>query len=191
MNQTEARRLAEAHVPDDIVVLTDHFAECEFGFYFATDSRAHQETGRFEDLLIGSCGVLVERTNGNVHQLGSAFPLEYWFEAYRRHLHLPCTVVVTKVQDRQCAAESLLRLQLSFVVPEEAHGTVWRIPQRYRLKDLLRSFEKLPARFHNQNLIFRLHEIEKAEKGVDLVMQVEPTNSADQDAPSTGDTRPF
>src|SRR2546423_36302 len=117
MNQTEARRLAEAHVPDNMVVLNEHFAECEFGFYFATDSRAHQETGRFEDLLIGSCGVLVDRANRNVHHLGSAFPPEYWFEAYRRHPHLPCTVVVKKVKDRQRAAESLLRLQMSFVVP--------------------------------------------------------------------------
>ena len=186
MNQTEARRLAEAHVPDDTVVLTEHSAECEFGFYFATDSRAHQETGRFEDLLVGSCGVLVDRANGNVHCLGSAFPPEYWFEAYRRQLHLPCTVVVTEVQDRQRAAESLLRLQMSFVVPEEAHGTVWRIPQHYGLKDFLRSFEKLPARFENQNLIFRFREIEKIEKGGDLVMQVESTDSAEQSASPIG-----
>jgi hypothetical protein len=186
MNQTEARKLAEAHVPHDTVVLSEHSAECEFGFYFATDSRAHQETGRFEDLLIGSCGVLVDRANGNVHHLGSAFPPEYWFEAYRRHFHLPCTVVVTEVQDQERAAESLLRLQMSFVVPEEAHGTVWRIPKNYGLKDFLRSCEKLPARFENQNLIFRLHEIETIEKGGDLVMQVEPTDSAEQSAAANG-----
>jgi len=186
MNQTEARRLAEAHVPDDMVVLSEHSAECEFGFYFATDSRAHQETGRFEDLLIGSGDVLVDRANGNVHHLGSAFPPEYWFEAHRRHFHLPCTVVVKKVQDQRRAAESLLRLQMSFVVPEEAHGTVWRIPRHYGLKDFLRSFEKLPARFDNQDLIFRLHEIEKIEKGGDLVMQVEPIDSAEQSAATNG-----
>jgi hypothetical protein len=186
MNQTEARRLAEAHVPNDMVVLTEHSAECEFGFYFASDSRAHQETGRFEDLLMGSCGVLVDRANGNVHRLGSAFPPEYWFEAYRRQLHHPCTVVVTKVHDRQRAAESLLRLQMSVVVPEEAHGTVWRIPKHYGLKDFLRSFEKLPTRFENQKLIFRLHEIEKIEKGGDLFMQVEPTYPAEQSASPNG-----
>lgn len=186
MNQTEARRLAEAHVPHDTVVLSEHSAECEFGFYFETDSRAHQETGRFEDLLICSCGVLVNRANGNVHHLGSAFPPEYWFEAYRRHFHLPCTVVVTEVQDQERAAESLLRLQMSFVVPEEAHGTVWRIPKYYGLKDFLKSFKKLPARFENQDLIFRLHEIETIEKGGDLVMQVEPTDSAEQSAAPNG-----
>jgi hypothetical protein len=192
MNQTEARRLAEAYVPDDMVVLTEHSAECEFGFYFATDSRTHQKTGLFEDLLIGSCGVLVDRAKGNVHHLGSAFPPKYWFEAYRRHLHLPCAVVVTKVQDQQRAAESLLRLQMSFVVPEETHGTVWRVPQHYGLKDFRRSFAKLPARFENQNLIFRLHEIEKIEKGEDLVMQIEPTDSAEQGAsPNGGPTTRF
>jgi hypothetical protein len=192
MNQTEARRLAEAHVPDDTVVLAEHSAECEFGFYFTTDSRAHQETGRFEDLLVGSCGILVDRANGNVHRLGSAFPPEYWFEAYRRQLHLPCTVVVTELQDRQRAAESLLRLQMSFVVPEETHGTVWRIPQHYGLKDFLRSFEKLPTRFENQNLIFRLREIETIEEGGALVMQVQPTASAEQNtSPNGGPTMRF
>jgi hypothetical protein len=54
------------------------------------------------------------------------------------------------------------------------------------LKDFLRSFEKLPARFDNQDLIFRLHEIEKIEKGGDLVMQVEPTDSAEQSAAPNG-----
>jgi len=65
---------------------------------------------------------------------------------------------------------------MSFVVPEEAHGTVWRVPQHYGLKDFLRSFEKLPARFEEQKLIFRLHEIEKIEKGGDLVIQIFPSS---------------
>lgn len=190
MNQAEARRLAEGHVPDDIVVLTEHAAECEFGFYFATDSRAHQKAGRFGDLLIGSCGVLVDRANGKVHNLGSAFPPKYWFTAYGRHLHLPCAVVVTKVHDQQRAAEALLRLQMSFAVPEETHGTVWRVPKHYGLKDFRKEFAKLPARFENQNLIFRLHEIEKIERGEDLVMQIEPTNSAEQCASPIGGLTP-
>lgn len=174
MNKTEAKRLAEAHVPADVVVLDDHSEECEFGFFFPTDSRAHQKTGRFEDLLVGSCGVLVDRTSRSVHELGSAFSPKHWFEAYRRRLHLPCTVIVTKVFDRQRAAESLLRLQMTFVLPEEAHGTIWRIPQHYGIKHVLKLLDSLPARFENQNLILRLHEIQKIESGRDLILRLEP-----------------
>jgi hypothetical protein len=180
MTSTEARTLAEAFVPHDTVVLAAPPVECEFGFYFQIDSRAHQETGRMEDLLVGTCGILVDRVNGDVHMLGSGQPPDYWFEAYRRRLHLPCTVVVTKVLDRQRAAEALLRLHMSLVIPEEAHGIVWRIPQHYGLKDFVKSFDNLPARFENQNFIFRLHEIEKIEQGRDLVMHLELAGASAQ-----------
>jgi hypothetical protein len=180
LDRAEARRLAEAHVPDEIVVLSEHWQECEFGFYFATDTRSHRESAGFEDLLVGSCGVLVDRLTGEVHTLGSALDTEYWFEAYRRRLHVPNTVIVTKVFDRQRAAEALCRLQMTFAIPEGAHGVTWRIPQHYRVNDFQRAFDNLPARFENQGLIFRLREIERIERENDLVIEIEPTDHAEQ-----------
>jgi hypothetical protein len=184
MNKTEATRLAEAHVSADVVVLDEYSKECEFGFYFATDSRAHQKTGRIEDLLVGSCGVLVARTTGNVHDLGSGFPPEYWFEVYRRRLHLPCTVVVTKVRDRQRAAEAILRLHMTFVVPEEANGTVWRVPQHYEMGHMLKACDNLPVRFEHQNLVFRLHEIQRIESSTELTIRIETAEPSAAPLPS-------
>ncbi len=174
MDREEARQLAEAHLPDEVVALPDSVQACDFGFYFATSSRAYQESKRIEDLLVGSCGVLVDRTNGLVHDLGSAFPPEYWFETYRRRLNIPSTVVVTDVRSRRRAAKALLPLQMSFIIPEEEHGTIWRVAQHYDLKAIRKKLKVLPARFEDQDLTFRLNEIEELEKNEALVVAIEP-----------------
>ena len=179
MNAADALKLAEEHIEDDMVVLADTVRECEFGFYFATDTRKHQQTGRREDFLIGSCGLLVDRNTKEVHDLGSAFDVDYWMEAYRRGLHKPTTVIVRKVYDRQRAAEALHRLQMTYVIPEKAYGETWVIPRHYGLKHFRKSFEDLPVRFENQNLIFRLREIERIESEQDVVIELVTDNPAE------------
>ncbi|MBM79082.1 MAG: hypothetical protein CMJ78_00625 [Planctomycetaceae bacterium] len=160
MDAESARATAQQTVDDGIVVLKEHVRECPFGFYFPTDTVEHQRAGRIEDMLIGSCGVLVDRHSGEVHELGSVFDVEYWLEAYEKNLHLPHTVTVTKVFDRQRAADALCRLQMTYVILEEAHGDIWRIPKHYSSKDFRKAFDELPAAFDNQHLIFRLHELQ-------------------------------
>jgi hypothetical protein len=180
MNISEARKLAERHVSDEMIVLEDCAQKCDFGFYFAIDSRKHHETGHFEDILVGCSGLLVDRETGEVHELGSAFDLEYWFEAYRRFLHVPNNVIVTKVFDRQRAADALCRLQMTYVIPEKAHGETWRIPKHYNAKMFKKTFDNLPAQYENQNLIFRLREIENIESEHDLAFELQPVVSAEQ-----------
>lgn len=50
MNADEALKLAEEHIAVDMVVLAETVRECRFGFYFGTDTRKHQQSGRWEDL---------------------------------------------------------------------------------------------------------------------------------------------
>jgi hypothetical protein len=177
INYQAALILAQGHLPEGFVLLPEYAQECEFGFYFGVDSLAHQTSGRFEDIVVGSCGVLVDRETGDVHDLGSSHSPAYWFEAYRRKLHLSATVVVTGVQDRQRAAEALLRLGMSYIIPDEAHGEIWRIPQLYKLKDFKTAFDDLPARFPNQHLIFSLREIERIEIEDDCRLEIQTAAS--------------
>ena len=178
MDAESAYAAAREYVDDGIVVLKDNARECSFGFYFPTDTAAHQESGRIEDMLVGSCGLLVDRRTGEVHELGSAFGVDYWLQAYERNLHLPQTLTVTKVFDRQRAADGLCRLQMTYVIPEEAHGEVWRIPKHYNSKDFRSAFDALPATFGNQNLIFRLHDIERLESDREVEFTLQPTQGA-------------
>ena len=172
MNASEALEIAEASLSADLVLVPHTGRECEFGFYFATDTKQHSSSGRIEDLQVGSCGVLVDRRTGEVHSLGSAFNVEYWLKAYQRGLYKPLSILVTKVFDLGRAAESLLRLQLTETKREKSDGDTWPFPQLLTLKELRERLGKLPAKFENQNLIFRLHEIERIETERDLTMEI-------------------
>jgi hypothetical protein len=43
-----------------------------------------------------------------------------------------------------------------------------------------KTFDNLPAQFENQNLIFRLREIENIESEHDLVIELQPVANAEQ-----------
>ena len=175
MTPEKALSLVEQHIEAGMVADAGSVRETDFGFYYHVTSEAYLQTGDMMDLPVGSCGVLVDRDTGEVHDLGSAFGLEYWLEAYSRGLHQLMDVVVVAVGDRQRAASALGRLQMSCVVPEVAHGETWRIRQSYNQKDFIVAFDSLPARFEAQQLIFRMHEIDAIANNIDLSIELEPS----------------
>ena len=177
MTPEEAFELVENHVKPGMVADASTFRETDFGFYYHVTTEAYIRTGDMMDLPVGSCGVLVDRETGRVHDLGSAFGLEYWLEAYDRGLHQPMDVVVTSVGDRQRAASALGRLQLSYVIPEFEHGETWKIPRHYNQKDYIRAFDSLPARFEAQHLIFRMREIDAIAENIDVTITLEPNRA--------------
>ena len=88
MNPEEALALIEEHVEAGMVADASTLRETVFGFYYHVTSKAYLRTRDMMDMPVGSCGVLVDRNTGEVHDLGSAFEVEYWLEAYDRGLHL-------------------------------------------------------------------------------------------------------
>ncbi|WP_345689658.1 hypothetical protein [Novipirellula caenicola] len=173
MTPKEAFTVAEMHIEPGFAVERDTLRETAFGFYFHVTTKDYLRTGDLVDLPVGSCGVLVDRLTGDVHDLGSAFGLEYWLEAYDRGLHLPMDVVVLSVSDRQRAASALMRLQMSYIIPEVAYGETWTIPKHYNQKDFIRSFDSLPARFGAQRLIFRMHDLDAIDENPDVNIELE------------------
>lgn len=176
MTPEEAFTLVEKHIEAGMVADASTLRETEFGFYYHVTSEAYLRSGDMMDMPVGSCGVIVDRITGEVHDLGSAFGLEYWLEAYDRGLHQPLDVVVLSIGDRQRAASALGQLQMSYVIPEIAHGETWTIPRHYNQKDFIRAFDSLPARFEAQRLIFRMHEIDAIAENTDLSISLEPSN---------------
>ena len=67
---------------DEIVVLKEHTIEKEYGWVFFYDTRKHLETGNVSYALIGGGPIVVERKDGSLYFLGSAWGLE---EAIRRY----------------------------------------------------------------------------------------------------------
>lgn len=176
MTSEEAFNLAEKHIKTGMVVDVGTLRETKFGFYFHVTSEEYLRTGNIMDMVVGSYGVLVDRKTGVVHDLGSAYGLEYWLELYGRGLHLPMDVIVLSVGDRQLAASALGRLQMSYVVPELAYGETWTVPRHYNQKDFIRLFDELPVRFEAQRLVFRMHEIDAILNNPNLSIVLEPHN---------------
>lgn len=177
MTPEEAFTLVEKHIDVGLVADASTLRETKFGFYFYVTTEAYLRTGNSMDMPVGSCGVIVDRNTGAVHDLGSAFGLEYWLEAYDRGLHKPIDVVVVAIGDRQRAASALCRLQMSYVIPEVAHGETWIIPRHFNQRDFIRAFDSLPARFEAQRLIFRMHDIDAIAENTDLSIILEPSKS--------------
>lgn len=154
--------LARANARIPCVLLERHTQEHPFGWIFFWNSRAFVEKGDSGAALAGNGPFLVEREGGRVLQFGSGIPLErsvahyengYRFDRYE--------IVVESVTNAGTAADLLQRVGLSFVVPEEAHGAVWRIPQTYSITQLRAMLNSPPIVFQRQTLGFRENEFDR------------------------------
>jgi hypothetical protein len=58
--------------------------EHDFGWLYFYDSSRHIESGDDRDVLVGNAPLIVDRIDGNLYITGSARPIEYYVEEYRR-----------------------------------------------------------------------------------------------------------
>lgn len=175
MTPAEALSIAEKHVDDGMVIDVDRFRETRHGYFFAVMWEKEPRPGDDHYGLAGGLlGVWVDRRTGEVEELGSGADVDYSLEAFDRDLHRPMDVTVVTVGDRKRAAKALLRLQMTYVIPEFAYGETWRIAKKYTMQDFLRAFDSLPVRFESKGLFCCMEEIEALAKNPDLTVVIEP-----------------
>jgi hypothetical protein len=75
-------RSLEPEVGCELVLLNDDTMEKAFGWVFFYDSKRHAETGDFRDALAGNAPIVVTKANGQVHETGTAFPLEHYLKRF-------------------------------------------------------------------------------------------------------------
>jgi hypothetical protein len=147
----EAKRIALAKIGPDCGLVETATIEKPYGWYFLGQSRAYLETGDTGQMLIGSGGFIVERSDGRVFEFGSAYPTEQWIANYERGFKYHCyDLRIVGVSNMPRAVELLGRLDMQYVVPEEEHGTVWVIPRRYAADQLRAKLGQLPCVFADQ-----------------------------------------
>ena len=56
-----------------------------------------------------------------------------------------CDIVITKVRNKELASEMITNLNTMYVIPEKAHGVVWKIPEPYTKAQISIFFESLPC----------------------------------------------
>jgi hypothetical protein len=69
-------------------------------------------------------------------------------------------IALAQLQKDEGLVESATR-ELPYVEPEEAHGVVWRVPQRYRASRLETLLQALPYTFAGHDFYFRLEVFEE------------------------------
>lgn len=150
-----ARRIATAHVPPDCGLLDETTRERPSGWYFAYQSHRYLQSRDFRHMLVGSGGLMVNKETGDVFEFGSAYPLERNFAAYEWGMRSNTNdLTITAVHDLPRALDSLLKLRLSYAIPEAAHGRTWRIPRSYDRAQLQTLLQSLPHTFPDYTGLF-------------------------------------
>ncbi|OVZ81949.1 YrhB family protein [Yersinia kristensenii] len=62
-----------------VITLQGRFAE---GWFFCFQSREYLETGDFSAQLAGNAPFIVDRDTGEIHELGTAYPIEKYLQDY-------------------------------------------------------------------------------------------------------------
>ncbi|WP_072052726.1 YrhB domain-containing protein [Pantoea anthophila] len=83
VNFLEAVEKAKEYLKDtDIpvaITLQGRFSE---GWFFCFQSREYLETGEFSSQLAGNSPFLVDKDTGEIHELGTAYPIEKYLQDY-------------------------------------------------------------------------------------------------------------
>jgi hypothetical protein len=83
VNFDEAVEKATEYLKDTdipvVITLQGRFAE---GWFFCFQSREYLETGDFSAQLAGNAPFIVDRDTGEIHELGTAYPIEKYLQDY-------------------------------------------------------------------------------------------------------------
>ena len=115
--------------------------------------------------IVGSHGVIVNKQSGKIWSLGSGFPLQRDLDAYEAGFE--CEVYDLKllsISNHERTADFLSNLRISTVVPERAHGEVWRIPRNLTRAELTQVTSRLPVSFYNLQVYFCIEAIQEAQQ---------------------------
>ena len=91
VTKAEARKIAigyvkakEADAGCELVLMDGNTMERDYGWIFFYDSKDHIEKGGISHALAGNAPFVVTRTDGLVHETGTALPLERYLEKFSR-----------------------------------------------------------------------------------------------------------
>ena len=171
----EAIESVRADLDDEMDVIVDSILEKEYGWVIYSQTKKYIETGSISHMAVGSGGVLVEKPTGRKIQFGSAYPTDKNLEIYEKGYfkYENWDVVVTRVNNLRRTINFLDNLDITYVEPEEAHGTVWKIPQKFTHKQFKSKLSKLPVRFSIGKVYFQYDTLESLKQQNDFIYSLE------------------
>jgi hypothetical protein len=155
LDQATARQIVEGQLPDGLAIADDRIVELRSGWFFP-----YRATGA---PMAGSQGAIVNKANGRVFRLGSAFPVERDLVLYDKGYQSErYDLVITSIADLERTMDALEDLGVSIVEPKYEHGTVWRIPRPLTRVELRARLARLPCVLDDLALYFKVERLEQA-----------------------------
>ena len=152
----QAKQIALDTIGPDCALYEDSTLEKPYGWYFSYQSNNYIQSGNFDDMLLGIGGFIVERDDGYVFTFTAAESLEDNLASYEAGFRYDTyDLTILSISDREKTLYLLANIGLSYVIPEEEGGVVWRIPKRYTEEHLREMLVTLPYTFYHQDLTAR------------------------------------
>jgi hypothetical protein len=174
ITKEEAIKKVRGTLSEDMDVMLDNIIEKEYGWVIFPQSKEYIGTKDPMFMAIGSGGVLVEKETGNTYEFGSAYSTDQNLRIYELGYfqYENWDIVITKVMNEGKTIERLSKLDISYFIPEDEHGTVWKIPQKYTNEQLKNKLKSLPVRFNLGNVYFRWEVLESFKEQNDFEYQL-------------------
>lgn len=175
ITKEQAIESVRSDLEDGLDVMLDSIIEKDYGWLIFSQSKEYIETGNILYMVVGSGGTLIEKESGRKIQLGSAYSTEKNLEIYEKGYFRfdNWDIVITRVNDLRRTIDYLGKLDISYVIPEEAHGEVWKIAKGYTDKQLKSKLETLPVRFNLGDVYFLYKRLESLKKQKDFIYQLQ------------------
>jgi hypothetical protein len=174
ITKEEAIKKVRDMLGEDMDVMLDNIVEKEYGWVIFPQSKKYIQTKDPLFIAIGSGGILAEKTTGNTYEFGSAYSTDQNLRIYELGYfqYENWDIEIFKVINKSETIEHLSKLDISYVVPEEEHGTVWKIPKKYINEQLKNKLKSLPVRFNLGNVYFRWEQLESLKTQSDFEYQL-------------------
>jgi hypothetical protein len=166
LTKKEAIEKVRASLGEGMDVMLDTIIEKEYGWVIFPQTKEFIQTSDPNLMAIGSGGILIEKKTGKAYEFGSAYSTDQNLLIYELGYfrYKNWDIEISRVINMSETIGYLSKLDIRYVVPEEAQGTVWNIPKKYtdgQLKDKLKS---LPAKLNLGNVYFRWEQLESLKK---------------------------
>jgi len=150
LNEKQALELIANSLGDGMGIIHEETIELPYGWVIYSQSKKFLETNNDAYAEFGHGPTLVEKDTGRLIELDGYQPLEENLKCYELGYreHDNWEIIITKVHNHKKATRAITDLGLTYVIPEEVHGVIWKIPIRYTEEQVSESIKSLPCIFH-------------------------------------------
>jgi hypothetical protein len=150
LNKKQALELIANSLGDGMGIIHEKTVELPYGWVIYSQSKKFLKTNNDVYAEYGHGPTLVEKGTGRLIELDGYQSLEENLKCYELGYreHDNWEIVITKVYNHKKATRAITDLELTYVIPEEAHGVIWKIPIRYTDEQVSESIKSLPCVFY-------------------------------------------